>query len=170
MNDDAKEKLKSKVAELIAAKVEVETYEVNVTLSAAREADKECMRRRLQEGEEPGINVDATIDMEEQMAAMEAENEGAEVDLVSEMTAIKNEVQAEVGSDAVANEVLAEAVEIEGVKDAAEGDITISEPETEVTAEAATKAPDSDVLTDAPAPSPGSSPAEAPAPEPSPSQ
>merc|ERR1719453_1017174 len=77
MNDDAKEKLKSKVAELIAAKVEVETYEVNVTLSAAREADKECMRRRLQEGEEPGINVDATIDMEEQMAAMEAENEGA---------------------------------------------------------------------------------------------
>merc|ERR1711988_1751023 len=98
---------------------------------------------------------------------MEAENEGQEVDLVKEMKAIKSEVQEEVGSAEAANEVLQAAVEVEGVKDAAQGEITISEPETEVTAEAATKAPE--VLTDAPSPSPGSGPSPAPEPEPAPS-
>jgi hypothetical protein len=163
LNGDAKEKLKGAVADQIAKKVEVESYDVNVTLSATRKEDEKCLGRRLSE-DAPGINVDATIDMEEQIGLMEAENEGKEVDLVSEMKAIKNEVQEDVGSAEAANEVLQAAVEVEGVKEAAAGEITISEPETEVTAEAATKAPE--VITNAPSPS---APAPAPEPEPAPS-
>jgi hypothetical protein len=149
------------VADKIAQKVEVESYDVNVTLSATRKEDEKCLGRRLSEGA-PGINVDAVIDMEEQIGLMEAESEGKEVDLVSEMKAIKSEVQEEVGSAEAANEVLQAAVEVEGVKDAAAGEITISEPETEVTAEAATKAPE--VITDAPAPAPAPEPEPAPSP------
>jgi hypothetical protein len=166
LNGDAKEKLKGAVADQIAKKVEVESYDVNVTLSATKKEDEKCLGRRLSE-DAPGINVDATIDMEEQIGLMEAENEGKEVDLVSEMKAIKNEVQEDVGSAEAANEVLQAAVEVEGVKEAAAGEITISEPETEVTAEAATKAPE--VLIDAPSPGSGPSPAPAPEPEPAPS-
>jgi hypothetical protein len=166
LNAESTEKLKGAVADKIAQKVEVESYDVNVTLSATRKEDEKCLGRRLSEGA-PGINVDAVIDMEEQIGLMEAENEGKEVDLVSEMKAIKSEVQEEVGSAEAANEVLQAAVEVEGVKDAAAGEITISEPETEVTAEAATKAPE--VLSDAPSPSPGSDPSPAPEPEPAPS-
>jgi len=64
--------------------------------------------------------------------------------------------------------VLVSASSIEGVQEAAEGVITISAPETSVTAESQTKAPVTDdvvVIDDAsPAPSPssGSSPAPAP--------
>jgi hypothetical protein len=170
MNGETLEKVKGNVATQLAKKVEVEAYDVNVTLSATREEDQKCLGRRLSEGS-PGIRVDAVIDMEEQIALMEAENEGKEVDLVKEMQAIKSEVQEEVGDAEAAHEVLQAAVEVEGFKDAAAGVITVSAPETGVTAEAATKAPT--VITDGPSPSPGSgpspSPKPAPAPAPSPS-
>jgi len=158
MDKKSQEELTDKLASKIAEKADVDSTAVNVTLT------------------EGSIKVDATIDMEEKIGIMEAENEGKEIDLVGEMKTLKSEVQAEVGSADTAQEVLKVASEVEGVKEAAEGEVTISEPETEVTAEAATKAPQ--VITDeplpapspsppSPSPSPGSgSPAPAPAPEP----
>merc|ERR1719161_2562855 len=80
---------------------------------------------------------------------------------------IKQMVQNEVGSAESAQEVLQVATEIEAVKEAAEGEITVSEPETEVPVEAATKAPT--VITDEPAPSPNPSPSPSPGSVPSPS-
>jgi hypothetical protein len=169
MNGETLEKVKGNVATQLAKKVEVEAYDVNVTLSATREEDQKCLGRRLLDSS-PGIRVDAVIDMEEQIALMEAENEGKEVDLIKEMQAIKSEVQEEVGDAEAAHEVLQAAVEVEGFKDAAAGVITVSAPETGVTAAAATKAPT--VITDAsdgPSPSPGSGPSPSPKPAPAPS-
>merc|ERR1711904_40632 len=135
----------------IAETADVDEYAVAVTLS------------------EGSVKVDATIDMEGQIGLMEAENEGTGVNLVIAMEAIKNGVQAQVGSSDTAAAILETANEVEGVKDAAEGEITISEPTTGIVAEAATKAPQ--VITDEsspgsplfPAPSP-SPPSPAPAP------
>jgi len=137
MDDAAKKELKGKVATKIAETADVDEYAVEVTLS------------------EGSVKVDATIDMEEQIGLMEAENEGTGVNLVIAMEAIKNGVQAQVGSSDTAAAILETANEVEGVKDAAEGEITISAPTTEIVAEAATKAPGSP-WSQKPSPSPPS--------------
>ena len=64
-------------------------------------------------------------------------------------------------------EILTAATEVEGVKEAADGEITLDEAKTDVVAESVTQAP-LVVEDDAPDPSPAPSPTE-PAPEPAPS-
>merc|ERR1711904_198467 len=95
----------------IAETADVDEYAVAVTLS------------------EGSVKVDATIDMEGRIGLMEAENEGTGVNLVTAMEAIKNGVQAQVGSSDTAAAILETANEVEGVKEAAEGEITSSEPD-----------------------------------------
>jgi len=123
MDAKTKEDLKENLEKKIADKAGVDDTAVEVTLS------------------EGSVKIDAVIDMEEKIGLMEAANEGKEVDLVSEMKAMKSEVQGEVGSSAATQELLVTATETEGVKDAADGEIEATAAETFVTAEAATKAP-----------------------------
>merc|ERR1711871_718890 len=125
MDQSAKDELKQSVAKTIAKAADTDEDAVNITLSKG------------------SVKVSATIDLEEKIAAMEgeADMEGKEVDLVSEMKAIKSEVQSDMQSEAIQKEVLTVATSVEGVKDAAEGDIEVSKPETEIVAESVTVAP-----------------------------
>merc|ERR1712196_674172 len=142
MDQSAKDELKQSVAKTIAKAADTDEDAVNVTLSKG------------------SVKVSATIDLEEKIAAMEgeADMEGKEVDLVSEMKAIKSEVRSDMQSEAIQKEVLTVATSVEGVKDAAEGDIEVSKPETEIVAESVTMAPAVEVVTDAGSPSPSPSP------------
>merc|ERR1711937_86026 len=98
---------------------------------------------------------------------MEAENEGQQIDLVSEMQAIKGEVQKDLETENFKKEILKQAVSVEGVKEASEGEIEITDAVTGTTAEAATRVPEVDSSpAPVPAPAPAPAPALAPAPAP----
>jgi GR25 family glycosyltransferase involved in LPS biosynthesis len=135
---ECKEELEAKITKTIAEQATDgdETAVAVETMAATR--------RLQQQNNKKGINVEAKIDLEEQIGIMEAENEGQEVDLISKMQAIKGEVEKGLETEDVKKEILKEATSVEGVKEAADGEITITDAETGTTAEAATVAPEVD--------------------------
>lgn len=158
MNKKQQKALKTKLEDTIAKKVPCD----------------DCVNATLSEG---SIKVDASIDMEEKFGIMEAESEaeGKPLNLVEEMQSLKSALSEEVGSGETSAEILTAATEVEGVKEAADGEITLDEAKTEVVAESVTQAPmvvEDDAPDPSPAPSPtptGPEPAPEPAPSPTPS-
>jgi len=160
MDEEAKTELRTTFKKKIAANLDLDDDAVVVTL------------------EKGSVKVMASIDLEEKIGIMEAENEGEEIDLVKEMEAIKEVAQEDMKKDGVQQELLTAATTLESVQQAAEGEISISKPETAAVAEAATKAPE--IVTEAPtfesddsasptpssAPTPSGSPTPAAAPTP----
>ena len=136
MDEASKEELKKDVQETVAKAADEEPEAVNVTLAAG------------------SVIVTAIVDLEERIGIMEGEKEGQNVNLVEEMKAVKSAVQQDVAKGEVKNDILTKAKNNEGVKNAAAGEITITDVEATMTAPAATKAP-----TEAPDPSTSAAPA-----------
>merc|ERR1712196_392852 len=107
------------------------------------------------------IKVEATIDLEERIGIMEAENEGQNVNLVEEMKAIKDEVATDLEKDDMKKNIVQDVASLGGVS---ASDLTVTETETGTNGVAATKAPETMEPSPGPggAPSPGSSPAPSP--------
>merc|ERR1711907_169849 len=97
-------------------KAGVDETAVNVTLTAG------------------SVKVSAAIYLEERIGVMEGESEGQDLDLAQEMESLKNEVQKELETDDAKNEILTVASGVKGVQLAADGEITITDPEASVTA------------------------------------
>merc|ERR1711904_161806 len=75
------------------------------------------------------------------MGIMEGEKEGQNVDLVQEMDSLKVAVKKDLGKSSVKNKILTKAKSNKGMQEAAQGEITMTDVEAEMTAESATKAP-----------------------------
>jgi len=118
LDAESKEELHAALQTTIADKAGVDESAVNVTLTAG------------------SVKVSAVIDLEERIGIMEGESEGQNVDLVLEMESLKDEVQKELETGDVKQELLTVASSVEGVQVAAEGEITITDPETSVTVHA----------------------------------
>jgi len=123
MDETSKEELKKDIQETVAEAADEEPEAVNVTLTAG------------------SVIVTAVVDLEERIGIMEGEKEGQNVNLVEEMKAVKSAVQQDVAKDEVKNNILTKAKNNEGVKNAATGEITMTDVEATMTAEAATKSP-----------------------------
>jgi len=125
LDEEAKDILKHSVQETIAEAADEEPEAVNVTLACG------------------SVIVSAVIDLEERIGIMEGEKQSQDVpvNLVEEMESLKGAVQEDLGKSDVKKEVLTKALDIEGVQQAAEGAITITDVQTAVSAPAATKAP-----------------------------
>jgi len=118
--------LRAALQTTIADKAAVDETAVNVTLTAG------------------SVKVSAVIDLEERIGIMEGESEGQDLDLMHEMESLKDEVQNELETGDAKTEMLTVASSVEGVQLAAEGEITITDPETSSTASmtsTATKTP-----------------------------
>merc|ERR1711871_720445 len=117
---------------------------VEVTLEDAPDAEA---RRKLQETlrklSQKGVLVKGVLDLEEKIGIMEGEKEEArgKVDLVKEMDSIKVAVQKDVSKGSVQNKILTKAKNNKGVQEAAQGEITLTALEAEMTTQSATKAP-----------------------------
>merc|ERR1712149_172069 len=105
-------------------------------------------RRKLSQS---GVLVKGVLDLEEKIGIMEGEKEeaGGNVDLVKEMDSLKVAVQKDVSKSSVQNKILTKAKNNKGVQEAAQGEITLTAMEAEMTTQSATKAP-----TEAPTESP----------------
>jgi len=123
MDEPSKEELKESVQETIADAANEEPEAVTVILS------------------EGSVIVSAVLDLEERIGIMEGEKEGENVNLVTEMESLKDAVQKDLEKDSVKTSILTSAQNNEGVKQASEGEITITDMEASATAPAATKAP-----------------------------
>merc|ERR1712118_596541 len=71
----------------------------------------------------------------------EQEEAGGNVDLVKEMDSLKVAVKKDVSKSSVQKKILTKAKNNKGVKEAAQGEITLTAVEAEMTAQSATKAP-----------------------------
>merc|ERR1712224_1190120 len=110
MDVESKEELRAALLTTIADKAGVDDSAVNITLTAG------------------SVKVSAAIDLEERIGIMETEIEGQGLDLIQEMESLKDEVQSELRSGDVKEEILTVATSIEGVQQAAEGEITVTDP------------------------------------------
>merc|ERR1719161_84591 len=91
MDEAGKEELRGTMQEKIAENADVDDDAVVVTL------------------EQGSVKVSASIDLEERIGIMEAENEGAEIDLVKEMESIKDVVQEDMTKEDTTKELLTAA-------------------------------------------------------------
>merc|ERR1712159_894168 len=71
----------------------------------------------------------------------EGEKEGQNVDLVQEMDSLKVAVKNDLDKSSVKKQILTKAKNNKGMQEAAQGEITMTDVEAEMTAESATKAP-----------------------------
>lgn len=117
MDAESKEELRAALQTTIADKAGVDETAVNVTLAAG------------------SVKVSAVIDLEERIGIMEGESEGQDLDLMHEMESLKDEVQSELETGDVKEEILTVASSLDGVQLAAEGEISITDPEIAVTAQ-----------------------------------
>jgi len=115
MDLESKQELRAALQTTIADKAGVDETAVNITLTAG------------------SVKVSAVIDLEERIGVMEGESEGQDVDLASEMESLKNEVQSDLETGDVKQDILTVASSVEGVQLAAEGEISVTDPETSVT-------------------------------------
>merc|ERR1719327_1149594 len=97
-------------------------------------------RRKLSQS---GVLVKGVLDLEEKIGIMEGEKEeaGGNVDLVKEMDSLKVAVQKDVSKPSVQKKILTKAKKNKGLQEAAQGEITLTAIEAEMTSESATKAP-----------------------------
>jgi hypothetical protein len=123
MDQQSQANLEKEIQDTVAEAADEEPEAVNVTLTAG------------------SVIISAVIDLEERIGIMEGEKEGQDVNLVKEMESLKGAVQKDLGKSDVKKEILTKAKNIEGVQQAAGGEITITDIETSLTASAATKAP-----------------------------
>jgi len=126
MDSESKEELHDALQSTIADKAGVDETAVNITLAAG------------------SVKVAAAIDLEEKIGIMEGESEGQGVDLLAEMNSLKAQVQNELETGDAQQEILTVASSVEGVQQAATGEIAVTDPEASATVEVtslATKPP-----------------------------
>jgi len=130
---------------LEAAELEDDPDAVEVSLEddcvgARRLLSQMDARRKLSKS---GVIVKGVLDLEEKIGIMEGEQEeaGGNVDLVKEMDSLKVAVQKDVSKSSVQKKILTKAKNNKGVKEAAQGEITLTAVEAEMTTQSATKAP-----------------------------
>merc|ERR1719327_1343428 len=93
-------------------------------------------RRKLSQS---GVLVKGVLDLEEKIGIMEGEKEeaGGNVDLVKEMDSLKVAVQKDVSKPSVQKKILTKAKKNKGLQEAAQGEITLTAIEAEMTSESA---------------------------------
>jgi len=126
MDSESKEELHDALQSTIADKAGVDETAVNITLAAG------------------SVKVAAAIDLEEKIGIMEGESEGQGVDLLAEMNSLKAQVQNELETGDAQQEILTVASSVDGVQQAATGEIAVTDPEASATVEVtslATKPP-----------------------------
>jgi len=104
----------------------------------AADEEPEACEATLRAG---SVVVSAVLDLEERIGIMEGEKEGQNVDLVQEMDSLKVAVKNDLGKSSVKKQILTKAKNNKGMQEAAQGEITMTDVEAEMTAESATKAP-----------------------------